>query len=177
VTLLDVIAVGLFLWTLIALPVFLLNWFLYIYRCYGRKWRPSSLRSRNKAPMKSTRAFLIPIATFLAVCELSTSTARQQVRHRINSLGPGSTVSVNGAVVQNPSDVLDALNDLRWERGHHSHPTKKIGVVISDQSGHVVLTLARDSENPKEYWVFLPKYWITSKSEVGRIKTSAFDNY
>lgn len=88
---------------------------------------------------------------------LAESTAREQVRHRINTLSLSSTVSVNGAAVQDPGEVLHALDDLHWELGHHSHPTKKISVFISDQSGSLVLTLARDSEYPQEYWVFLPK--------------------
>ena len=44
-------------------------------------------------------------------------------------------------------------------------------------SQQLVLRLARDSGDPKEYWVFFPKYGITSSSEIGRIKTSSFDSY
>jgi hypothetical protein len=174
---LDVIAISLFVWTLIALPIFLLNWFFYIYRCYAKRESLSRPTGPNKAPMKSNRAFLIPILAFFVISFLSVSTAREQVHNRINSLSPSYTVSVNGAVVQNSKDALYALNDLHWEWGHHSHPTKKINVVISDQSNHIVLTLARDSEYSREYWAFLPKCCITSAAEIGRIVTPVFDSY
>jgi hypothetical protein len=174
---LDLTALSLFVWTLIALPFFLLNWFSYLYRCYSKRGTLSCLSGPNKPPIKSTRAFLIPILTFFVVCFLSVSNAREQVRYKINSLRPRYTLSVNGAVVQNSRDVLRALNDLHRELGHHSHFTKKIDVVICDQSDHIALILERDSERPEEDWVFLPKYWITLRTEIGRIKTSAFDNY
>jgi hypothetical protein len=52
-----------------------------------------------------------------------------------------------------------------------------IDVDISYGSEHMMLRLARDSGDPKEYWVFFPKYRITSTNEVARIKTAAFDSY
>jgi len=174
---LDLIGVSLVVWTLIALPFFLLNWFFYIYRCYSKRRGSSDLTVRNKPPLGSNRAFLSPILVFFLICFVSVSTAREQVHSRIDSLSPNYIVLVNGVVVRNSRDLLHAFDDLHWEWGHHSHPTKKISVVISDQSGRIALTLARDSEYPQEYWVFLPNYWITSGTEIGRIKTSAFDNY
>ena len=174
---LDFIAISLVVWTLIALPFVLLNWFFYIYRRHAKGTPFSRPPTGNKPPAKSTRAFLIPIVALFTVCFLSESAARDQVRHRVNSLSPGYTVSVNGIIIQNSEDVLYALGDLHWRWAHHSHPTKKISVVISDESGRIALTLSRDSEYPQEYWVFLPNYWITSRDEIGRIKTSAFDNY
>jgi len=170
-------AVSLAVWILGASPVFLLNWILYIYRSYAGRWDLSGTTNRNRTPMRTTRAFLIPIAAFLGVCLLSTSRAREEVRRKISSLGPDCKVSMNGAAVQNRGEVLGSLRDLHWERGHHSYPTKRLSLVISSESGRAVFELARDSEYPQEYWVFLPEYWITSKTEIGRIKTHVFDAY
>ena len=38
------------------------------------------------------------------------------------------------------------------------------------------LELGRDSDNAREYWVFIPGNAITSKNEIGRITTAAFDH-
>jgi Zn-dependent protease with chaperone function len=103
---LDFIAILLFAWTLVALPVFLLNWFFYIYRCYAKRGSRSRLSGSNRAPMKSNRAFLIPILLLFVVSFLSVSNAREQVRYGIRSLGAGYTVSVNGDIVRNPKDIL-----------------------------------------------------------------------
>jgi hypothetical protein len=167
-----------FVWTFIALPVFLVNWFLYIYRRHARRTSSSGAAMRNnRFPMKSLKALLIPILVSFGVCFLSVSNAREQLSKRINSLGSGYTIAVNGEIAGSRKAILDALHGLYWEWGHHSHPTKKINLAISDPSGRIILALARDSEYPQEYWVFLPKYWITSKTDIGRIKNSAFHNY
>ena len=47
---LDFIAVSLVVWTFIALPFFLLNWFFYIYRCYAKKKSFSRPTGPNKIP-------------------------------------------------------------------------------------------------------------------------------
>jgi hypothetical protein len=61
--------------------------------------------------------------------------------------------------------------------GHHSHPTKKIHIEV-ERNGQVMnFNLGRDSQNPQEYWVFFPKYRVSSMYEIGRITTSALDGY
>ena len=37
--------------------------------------------------------------------------------------------------------------------------------------------LGRDSALPQEYWVFYPKYRVTSNYEIGRVTTPMFDQY
>jgi hypothetical protein len=66
---------------------------------------------------------------------------------------------------------------LRSPSPHHSNPTKRINVEISEGSHHIVLSLARDSSDPREYWVFYPKYYITRHNEIGRIVAPVFDSY
>ena len=73
--------------------------------------------------------------------------------------------------------MLSALKTLRPLSAHHSSPTKRINVHISEGSHRIALSLARDSSDPREYWVFYPKYYITRYNEIGRIVTPVFDNY
>src|SRR6266436_5979095 len=140
---LDFIAIALFVLTLITLPIFLLNSFFYIYRRHAK-----SGALPKGPPVKSLKALLIPIAVLFGICFLSVTSAREQVLHSIDSVSANCTVSVNGRVAQNPTEVLQTLNHLYCDWGHHSNATKRISVVISDKSTRIVLTLARRSENP-----------------------------
>jgi hypothetical protein len=83
---------------------------------------------------------------------------------------------VNQQKVKNPVEVIAALRELRDLPAHHSEPTHPIRLDIYDQS-HLALSLARDSDNPREYWVFYPRHWITRNNEVGHIITPVFDAY
>jgi hypothetical protein len=76
-----------------------------------------------------------------------------------------------------PEQISAILKTLNWLPTHHSSPTKRISVEIFDDPRHIVLSLARDSGNPREYWVFYPKYRITASNEIGRIVTPLFDGY
>lgn len=58
---------------------------------------------------------------------------------------------------------------------HHSHPTDneiKIQIVSGDKT--MILKLYKDSKIPEEYWIFWDNYRTTTKSEIGRIRTTIF---
>jgi hypothetical protein len=91
--------------------------------------------------------------------------------------GDSYEISKNGKRTLNQKETLTVLRSFGVSPAHHSEPIHAIDVQVSYGSEHLSLRLARDSGDLKEYWVFFPKYAITSKNEIGRIKTSAFDNY
>jgi hypothetical protein len=62
-------------------------------------------------------------------------------------------------------------------QAHHSHPTKRISVEVCAKSPRLLLSLGRDSDDTQEYWVFWPKYCVTTYNEIGRIRTPLFDSY
>ena len=74
---------------------------------------------------------------------------------------------------------------LHWLPAHHSNPTKRLKIRISNHVPRLFLLLARDSGDPteywvfwpREYWVFNPKYRLTADHDIGRIKTHLFDTY
>jgi hypothetical protein len=112
----------------------------------------------------------------LLVAASSESIAQFQVQRLLDSAPRGAPVSINGQQVQNGDAVLTVLRGLRDLPAHHSHPVKKITVEVSNH-GHLLLWLGRDSDNPREYWVYYPKHLITRNNEIGRIITPLFDAY
>lgn len=166
---LDIIACASIILGLVSAPFLLFTWPVY-----------AATRNKggsSKAAMISLLTFAISVVIGLCAGWTGTSIARDEVIDKLQSARDNCQISINGKAVQNSEEILAALGTLHSDPGHHSHPTKRISVVVSDKSNRIVLTLARDSDDPREYWVFVPKYWITSTKEIWRIKTSAFDAY
>lgn len=159
---------------LIALPFLLVNWFSYIVK--RARARRSPLVS-YKFPIKSVLFFSIPVLTVLCVGFLSKSIGRVEVMRTIHSLNNDSRILINGKPAENSAKILSVLKTIHWVFPHHSSPTRRIDIQICDQSRCLDLSLARDSGDPREYWVFYPKYYITTTNEVGRVITSVFDAY
>jgi hypothetical protein len=131
----------------------------------------------QRKPIQSGLLFAIPLLIVACVCDGSQRYAKDRVLETLGAFGERSQISINATPAPNPKDVLLALRALRTPSPYHSSPTKRINVEISEGSHHIVLSLARDSGNPREYWVFYPKYYITRYNEIGRIVTPVFDNY
>jgi hypothetical protein len=119
---------------------------------------------------------VIAIVLGLVAAASSTSIARFQVQRFFESRSHGATVSINGQRVENADEIVTALQSLSDLPAHHSHPVKTMTVEISDRT-RLLLWLGRDSDNPREYWVYYPKHLITRNNEVGRIITPLFDAY
>jgi hypothetical protein len=166
---LDVIAYGSLLAGLISAPFFLFSCIPY-------------LASKNSGPASrlasvSFVVFVLSIVVCLLASATGVSIARYEVIDRLREVGDNCEISINGKLVQHPKEILAVFRSFRVFPAHHSSPTHAMNINIRWGSEQLVLRLARDSGDPKEYWVFFPKYSITSSSEIGRIKTSAFDSY
>ena len=122
-------------------------------------------------------AFVISCVVGVCACCTSQEIARSTVIQNLDSAGDDYRISINGKTAPNGQQVLLALKALQWTPGHHSNPTKRIGVDLFSDSHHIFLSLARDSDDPREYWVYYPNYRITAMNEIGRIKTPIFDGY
>jgi|SRR5664279_1663736 len=130
-----------------------------------------------RQPIRSALLFGLPMILLFCVCDGSQRYARDRVLETLGAFDERSQISVNATRAPNPKDVLLALKTLRPLSAHHSSPTKRINVELAEGSHHIALSLARDSSDPREYWVFYPRYYITGYNEIGRIVTPAFDNY
>ena len=173
---LDMTAYVAFPIALMALPFLLVNWLRYVYKLQrNRQLGPAS--PRPTMPVKSLLAFAVPILAFMLAAALSKSFAQDEVRTKLNVVNANCRVSISGQSVENAEPILRALRSLRWAQAHHSHPTHRIGINISDSEHELSLILARDSDDPHEYWVFFPEHSITAANEVGSIFTNVFDSY
>jgi hypothetical protein len=173
---LDIVTYTAFVCAIIALPFFLFHWFRYIWKIRrDRSLRPYWMKA--PFPMNSVGSFAGSIVVAIIAAELSKHVAHGDVLRELYALPPDSRVSVAGRPVENAEEVLQVLRSLRWAMAHHSSPSHPIFVQVAAPGHQLVLNLSRDSSNPHEYWVFLPRYRVTSMNEIGRIFTDSLDAY
>jgi hypothetical protein len=127
--------------------------------------------------MKSIFVFVGSIALGMSLSQAIGNNARVEAFGFLSSLPASYTVTANGAPVSHPSTLVAALHSAASVLGHHSHPTKTIHVRVEANGQAITFNLGRDSQNPQEYWVFYPKYRVSSMNEIGRITTDALDGY
>lgn len=156
-TILDVIAVIAFVSALIAFPFSFYNF--------------------HRRPVRSVLIFAVPALLFFGACDLSGTVAQVQILADCDRLSSDYHVTLDGKQCPNPAEALSALKTLRSVPQHHSYPTKRIRVEAFDRSRKVVVLIARDSRDPREYWVFSSNSLINRHIEVGRLMSSAFDGY
>ena len=159
----------------IALPFLVVNWARYI------KARAEN-RSRFvpvpvKSPLKSTLFFAGPIIIAIAIAEIMAGRSRVEAINFLRDLSGNYKVYVNSQPAHDPDKIVSALKATSTQPAHHSHPTKMIHIDIESDTGRLTLDLGRDSGYAQEYWVFYPKYRVTSNNEIGRVTTSVFDEY
>ena len=172
---LDVIFYGASAIAIIWLPCLLVNWWRYM-RAMARAAFPSS-RAAVPLPAKSIGVFVTSILIAAAAASVATTSARQETQRFLRELPSDVTVYVNSQRISDQEEVLSTLKGVTSYWAHHSHPTTRIRVDVMSSKGNLPLELGRDSSNPREYWVFSSGQGITSKNEIGRITTSAFDKY
>ena len=170
---LNVISYLAFTAAIIALPFMLVNWWKYM-----RSPRARRLGAFQPGfPYKSISFFVFSALTAIAAASVMTAYARHDVLNFIQNLSGNYTVYVNQKQVREAEKIISSLKEIAPYSAHHSHPTTRIRVDIHTDARDITLELGRDSGNPKEYWVFYSEYSVTSNNEIGRITTSAFDDY
>ena len=132
--------------------------------------------SEAKFPVKSAVVFVGAALLILWVTLSATSLARREVLGFITD-AQALKVYVNSQLAPNSDEIVTALKTLQPVAAHHSRPTTMIKLDLHSDNGVVTIECGRDSANAQEYWVFYPKYGITSNNEIGRITTSAFNSY
>src|SRR5436309_1035081 len=96
--------------------------------------------------------FVASVAVGLAASSTSTDIGHREVLRKLEAMDAQSRVLINGQAAQSSSEVLAVLRTTDWLQAHHSNPTKRIIVEISDNAPRLILALARDSNDPREYW-------------------------
>jgi hypothetical protein len=171
---LDLVFIGSAVLAVFALPVLVVNWLLYM---RAVRQRVSAASPTGSLPVKSIAFFITPILVALGVADVATTVARKEALTILGEWTEDLVVAVNDRTVSDNRELVSALRTVRPYWAHHSHPTSRVRVDVHGPRGHLVLELGRDSDNPREYWVFIPGGRITSSNEIGRITTSAFDQY
>jgi hypothetical protein len=165
--------------TFIAVPFFAFD--LVRYQWSWLRYRYQSTRGRSSPlprlfPRITVISFVALVFLMSATASVVEMAAKSEMKPYLNDV-ENVQVSINGAVVPDPAPVLDALRSMTSVMAHHSHPTRRLHVVIRSEEGSVALDLDRDSQRPREYWVFYPAYRTTAVNEIGRVTSSVFDSY
>jgi hypothetical protein len=143
----------------------------------GKWWKsdrkvPSGWKKTGYATIA---AFFIPIIMIFIFSFTVKKIVRHEVKTWLENVSDGAIVSINNEVIREPQTVIDELRKLAALPAHHSYATKRIRIAIKDNDQGLVIDLGRDSELPREYWVFYLGYRHTYVNEIGRITTSLFE--
>jgi len=131
----------------------------------------------NNFPISSFFFFFVSIGIEIMFSTVAISAARDEVKHFLNKVSDKVEIRINGELYENPKELITVLKQVAPLPAHHTHTINKIHIKIVDHNETLELVSERDSDYPAEYWIFYPKYRCTSRSEVGRIVTSIFDDY
>jgi hypothetical protein len=135
-------------------------------------------KGQRPFPLTSTLFFVVPLLVAGLCYGVSTFVAGAQLAEFLASSSDKCTVFVDGQTSPNPKEIVQVLKDMTDRPAHHSSPTRRLRVDISDPPRHIVLSLARDSDDPQEYWVFAPsRSRLSFNKDIGHIKTALFDAY
>jgi hypothetical protein len=160
----------------VAVPFLLVNWVTFV-RQRSRAALPAS-RALVPFPIKSVAFFVTPILVAFGAASVAATMERRSALAFLEQSPGRLHVSVNGRPVPNGDDVVLSLKRITPYWAHHSHPTTRIRVEVRDNSArNLVVELGRDSDVPREYWVFSPASAITLRNDIGRVTTSVFDSY
>jgi hypothetical protein len=165
------VGVLLFSTAFVSLLLFLFNFVRYesIRRVAGRPSRPF--------PVISLSVCLGSFFFLFLIVDIMASQVRSEVTNFVREAN-GAQVTINREVVADPASVLGALRLILGDTPRHSFPKTALHIVIRRKNDTLELDLARDSERPREYWVFYPAgQTIRAGSEIGRIESGAFDAY
>jgi type IV secretory pathway VirB6-like protein len=158
---------------IIALPFMVVNHVKYVKVSAANRSRIVPLPA--KFPVKSVIFFVGPIILAIVIAQIVTSYGRYEVLSFLREVSGDYKIYVNSQPAHEPQRIVDALKEVAPQLGHKSHPTKMFRVEIQSDKGNLRLELGRDSVYAQEYWMFYPKYGITSNNEIGRVTTSVFD--
>ncbi|WP_223605857.1 hypothetical protein [Chryseobacterium sp. OSA05B] len=71
-----------------------------------------------------------------------------------------------------PKKLKKELLKLTDISTNHSHPENIKTIQVTATSGDFNLFIGKDSNDPKEFWIFTDKYGLDMETEIGKIKTS-----
>jgi len=173
-SLLNVAVYGAFITALVALPFFLVGGVRFMRQTSTTNTALSNSRLKGM-PLISGLLVVVPLLAVAIYVANVKESDRRDVVTSVRSLPIDSIVLVDGKPAANSRAILDALKAVRPVGAHHSHPIKVLQIEIRAPAGSMSLSLGRDSQFPREYWVlYNPQF---TDAGIGRIETSELDAY
>ena len=132
---------------------------------------------------------LVPIAVLVGALGLglvgwdlrSEAKERERVIGWLNNLSGTYSVKIDGREVAEPTEIVSALKTIAHVPAHHSSPAQPLLFKVEAHSESLELFVGRDSQQPMEYWVFVPDKGNRAPrelgKEIGRITTAGFTSY
>ena len=125
--------------------------------------------------------FVLGMFALVGIVFLAGYLNENRARHQLLTVvAQSSGVILNGQTLSDPSVVLAALGRLTSVPAHHSSPTTPIQLSLTGAPSAVAITIARDSQNPNEFWVYRPGSNLHNDplgQDAGRIVSSDLDSF
>jgi hypothetical protein len=126
--------------------------------------------------------FAVPALIGLLSGGISTEIGKYRLGDFLDTVSPRCTMFIDGRAVQDASPVLDTLRRVGPLPAHHSGFGRTFDLTVSDPPRQITLWIARDSNDPHEYWVFFPSpsklaFRAKMRTDIGHVKTTVFDGY
>lgn len=122
----------------------------------------------------------LPLAALLLANFLLDRAVASHARNLVfAALAPSANPAllVNGRKPENQAALVAAMRMMEPGKGSHSLATARIRVEITSSSGRVDLALGPDAKIPGEYWVLMPKYWVTSNLVISQFTSPALSRF
>ncbi|GAA4162977.1 hypothetical protein GCM10022217_31320 [Chryseobacterium ginsenosidimutans] len=71
-----------------------------------------------------------------------------------------------------PHDLKKELLKIQDIPTNHSHPEDEKTIEVISPKGIFKITIARDSNNKNQFWIFTDKYEFSKKSEIGKVNSN-----
>lgn len=154
----------------------LLIWIIAFGRGVVASWRQPPSRPRlPRVVVSGLIAAVAVVVVLFGAQSFVAQGARDEIRQRLD--GQVKLVLLDSAPLATPDDLLGELRRMGpWRGYHHTHPTTSYQLRVQTSRGALDLILRRDSENPREYWVFCPAFEVTRRDDAGHIITAALDS-
>lgn len=144
-----------------------------------------ALRNQRARPRRSDAldpVFVAAVGAFFGIIAFEfalTSVYAYEARTEIAAfcVGGVEAVTVDGRPFAPAGDLVSQIVAPSHPWAHHSHPTQTLRVRLTGAKGILDLALGRDNGDPHEYWLFYPRYSVTSRAEVGHVFTDRLDSF